>query len=117
MTPDELFADWPLSKELFAAVLRAAEGIGEVSVKATRSQVAFRRQRAFAWVWRPGQYLKGRVAPLVLTIALPWRDESPRWKQIVEPTPGHFTHHLELQDPADVDSEVEGWLRAAWQAA
>jgi hypothetical protein len=117
LTPDELFADQPLSKALFAAVLRAVEGIGAASVQTTRSQVAFRRRRAFAWVWRPGQYLKGHTAPLVLTVALPWRDGSPRWKEVVEPARGRFTHHLELRDPGDVDAEVAGWLRQAWEAA
>ena len=70
--------------------------IGDATVRATKSQVAFRRRRAFAWAWMPGQYLHGQVAPLVLTVALPARDPSPRWKQVVEPAPGRFIHHLEL---------------------
>lgn len=117
MTPDELFADKALPKTLFAAVQREVEALGVASIRATKSQIAFRRRRAFAWVWMPGQYLKGRTAPLVLTVALPWRDRSPRWKEIVEPVPGRFTHHLELNDPADIDEEVRGWLRQAWEAA
>jgi hypothetical protein len=54
---------------------------------------------------------------LVLTVYLPYRDGSTRWKQVVEPAPGRFTHHLELVDPAEVDEEVTSWLRAAWEAA
>lgn len=50
-------------------------------------------------------------------IHLPSRDESPRWKEIVEPALGHFMHHLELRDPAELDDEVHGWLRRAWEAA
>jgi hypothetical protein len=65
----------------------------------------------------PGKYLQGNVAPLVLTCALHRRDESQRWKQIVEPSPGRFTHHLELYTPGEVDSEVEAWLREAWQVS
>ena len=45
------------------------------------------------------------------------RDHSPRWKQVVEPAPGRFTHHLELRSVDEVDDEVGGWLREAWEAA
>jgi hypothetical protein len=66
----------------------------------------------------PGKYLHGRpVAPLVLTVSLPYRDPSPRWKQIVEPYLGRYTHHLELYTKSDIDEEVRGWLRAAWASA
>jgi hypothetical protein len=104
-----------------AAILEAARGvlrsIGPVEERLSTSQLAFRRRRAFAWAWAPGQYLRGPAAPLVLSIALRARDASPRWKEVVEPAPGRFTHHLELQEPGDVDAEVAGWLRTAWQAA
>jgi hypothetical protein len=35
----------------------------------------------------------------------------------VEPAKGRFTHHLELREPDEVDEEVAGWLREAWEAA
>jgi hypothetical protein len=80
----------------------------------SKSQVSFRRRKAFAWVWMPDQYLRGKSAPLVLALSFSHRDTSPRWKEIVEPRPGRFTHHLELFSVADVDGEVRGWLRDAW---
>lgn len=91
--------------------------IGLAELRVTKSQVAFRRRRGFAWAWRPGQYLHGQVAPLVLTVALPDRDPSPRWKQVVEPKPGNYIHHLELYASSDLDGEVAEWLRCAWEAA
>ena len=103
--------------ELCLAVLDAVKALGPVEVRTGKSQVAFRRRRSFAAVWRPGQYLRGRTAPLVLTIYLPFRDPSPRWKEVVEPAEGRFTHHLELWQQADVDDEVTRWLRRAWEAA
>jgi hypothetical protein len=117
MTPDEFFADQEVPKQLFERVQQAMEAIGNASIRATKSQIAFRRKRAFAWVWMPGQYLKGKHAPLVLSIALPAREQSPRWKEIVEPSPGHFMHHLELRSIVDIDEAVSGWLRRAWEAA
>lgn len=117
MTPEEFFAGQALPQELFAAIRQEVEALGKLSIRVTKSQIAFRRRRGFAWVWIPGRYLKGRMAPLVLTLSLPCRDRSPRWKEIVEPVPGRFTHHLELYTPGDVDEQVQGWLRQAWEAA
>ena len=117
MTPDEFFADQALPKELFAAIRQEVEALGQVSIRVTKSQIAFRRRRNFALVWMPGQYLRGRVAPLVLTLSLPGRDQSLRWKEIVEPAPDRFTHHLEVYTPVDIDEQVRGWLRQAWEAA
>lgn len=91
--------------------------LGPTQVRVTKSQVALRRISAFAWVWMPGKYLRGRTAPLVLTICLPSRDVSPRWKEIVEPAKGRHIHHLELFAASDIDREVLEWLRAAWDAA
>ena len=115
MTSDEFFANQPQSKQLFETVRREVESLGETSMRVTKSQVAFRRRRGFAWVWMPGMYLKRETPPLVLTLSLPRRDGSPRWKEIVEPYPGRCTHHLELRDQAEIDDEVRSWLKEAWE--
>jgi hypothetical protein len=117
MTLDEFFLDQPESRRLFEAVRSAIDAVGPATLRVTKSQVAFRRRKAFAWVWMPAQYLHRATAPLVLTIVLRRRDTSPRWKQTVEPVPGRFTHHLELRSAADIDDEVRGWLREVWMAA
>jgi len=43
--------------------------------------------------------------------------DAPRWKQVVEPAPGRFMHHLELRTVEDIDERVRGWLREACDAA
>lgn len=117
MTPDEFFAGKPLPFALFQAVAQAIGDLGQATARVTKSQIAFRRRRGFAWVWMPDRYLRGHTAPLVLSIALLRRDKSPRWKEVVEPAPGRLMHHLELYDPAEVDGEVAAWLREAWDQA
>jgi hypothetical protein len=117
MTLDEFFSGHDESRRLFEAIRRAVDSAGPAEIRITRSQVAFRRRKAFAWVWRPGQYLRGSTAPLVLTLPFGRRDESPRWKQVVEPVRGRFTHHLELFASSDIDDQVRSWLQEAWQAA
>lgn len=82
-------------------------------MRVTKSQIAFHRGRAFAWAWMPAKWLGGNMAPLVLSVRLPRRDRSRRWKEVVEPAPGRFMHHLELYVPGDIDTQVRRWLAAA----
>jgi hypothetical protein len=125
MTLDDFFRGRDESRRIFDALRAAVEAVGPVELRVTKSQVAFRkvpaqlrgRGIAFAWAWMPDVYLGPGHAPLVLTVALRRRDSSPRWKQVVEPVPGRFTHHLELYSPGEIDDEVRAWLAEAWQAA
>lgn len=45
------------------------------------------------------------------------RAASPRFMEVVYPSPALWMHHLELDGPDDVDDEVVGWLREAADAA
>lgn len=117
-TLDAFFRDQPLSRQIFDALRALIDEPGPCELAVTKSQVAFRRERPFAWAWMPGQYLRGRkLAPLVLSVALARRDPSPRWKQVVEPRPGRFMHHLELFSVNELDDEVRAWLREARELA
>lgn len=69
LTPEELFARRPEGLVIFRAVQDTTESIGEASVRVTKSQVAFRHRRGFAFVRRPGRHLANDV-PAVLPIAL-----------------------------------------------
>jgi len=115
-SPESFFAGHPDGLAVYHAVAEAVAALGDSQVRVTRSQIAFRRRKGFAWVWRPGQYVTSTV-PAVLSIALPREDGSGRFKQVVHPSPRVWMHHLELRSPGDVDPEVTGWLREAWTAA
>ncbi len=110
----EFFTGYKESQVIFDAVSASAADLDPLILQVTKSQIALYHHRAFAWAWIPGRYLRGRVAPLVLSVALRRRDASPRWKEIVEPAPGRFMHHLELYSADEVDAEVIEWLREAW---
>lgn len=107
----------PRAPLLFATVRSTINAIGPVQMRVTASQVAFRRQRSFAWTWLPGRYLAGAAAPLVLTVNLDRYDNSASWKEVAEPTLNHFLHHLELHSAADLAPEVLDCLREAWAKA
>jgi hypothetical protein len=117
LTPDDYLAGHELAQQLFAAICTIVGEIGDVTIRTSKSQIAFRRRRNFVWLWIPGSYLHGRGAPLVLTLVFAMRIESPRWKEVVQPRPGSFTHHMELFRLEDIDEAVRAWLRAAYEAA
>ncbi|TAK02632.1 MAG: hypothetical protein EPO36_01355 [Chloroflexota bacterium] len=117
MDLDAFFDGHPFARRVHDAVAAMIESLGPTEIRITKSQVAFRRRRGFAYLWIPGQYLARPGAEVVLSIALPARLDSPRWKEVVRPAPTTWMHHLEVRDLAELDDEVLGWLRAAFEAA
>ena len=114
VTADAFFAEAPpVARLVFDRLRTLVEELGPCTVRITRSQVAFRRTRGFAYLWVPGQYLARPQAPVVVSIALDHQLTSPRFKEVVEPSPGHWMHHLEVRDPDDLDDKVVGWLTEA----
>ncbi len=114
ITLAQFFEGHQESRKIFARLQAVMEAVTPAEQRITRSQIAFLRRRPFAWAWVPARYLRGKVAPLVLTIARRDRDPSARWKEIVEVTPGRFMHHLELYSAGEIDDQVAAWLREAW---
>ncbi len=119
MTPEDNLAGDELETRVPEAVRSALAGVGPpLEARATKSHVAFRRRRGFAYLWLPERYLGARGRGIVVvSIALGRRDGSPRWKQVVRPSPRHWMHHLEVRDPAEIDAEVVGWLLEAAERA
>jgi len=115
-TPEELFEGSADGLAIHDRVAGVVGSFGDVATRVTRSQVAFRHGRGFAYVWRPGQYVHSEV-PAVLSIALPHQVDSPRFKEVVHPSPKVWIHHLELNDVSQLDDEVRGWLREGWEHA
>lgn len=115
-TPEEFFSGSAPGLAVYRAVADAVAGLGGAEIRVGRSQVAFRRRRGFAYVWRPGRYVRSDV-PAVLSIALPRGLPSPRFKEVAHPAARMWLHHLELSDPGEVDAEVLAWLTEAYTAA
>lgn len=115
-TPEEVFRGSAEGLQLYLEVLALLEALVPASVQATKSQIAFRNRRGFAYVWHPGRYVRSDV-PAVLSIVLPRRIDSGRFKEIVHTSPTLWLHHLELRSAADLDAEVAGWLREAYDHA
>lgn len=114
-TPEEFFAGNLLGTEVFERVSSALAELGEFEIRVTKSQIAFRRRRGFAFLWDPGQYLDTQVR-VVLSLALGNRHDSTRFKEVVHPSMHVWMHHLEVGSVEEVDGEVVGWLGEAYQA-
>jgi len=112
---EELFPH-EAGRAVLRAVTDVVEALGEHEVRVSRSQVAFRRRRGFAYVWRPGRYVRSDV-PAVLSLALDHELRDDRFKEVVHLSVRGWMHHLELASPAEVDHQVRGWLRLAYDAA
>lgn len=112
----EFFHGDPVGLQVYEDVVAALATLGPSSVRVSRSQVAFRAARGFAYLWRPDRYLRSTV-PVVLSIALPEQVASPRFKEVVHPATNVWMHHLEVLRADQVDEEVRGWLAAAYAAA
>ena len=117
MEPEEFFAGEPLGLAVYGKVRAVIESFGPFEVRVSKSQVAFRRARGFAYIWLPGRYLARPNAPVVLSIAVDRKIDSPRFKQVVQPPTGPWMHHLEVQGIEELDDEVAGWLAEAAEGA
>lgn len=119
-TPEDLFAHSPTGLTIcraFATLVAEVTG-DDVTTRTTKTQVAFRRRRGFAFVWPPWVGVRDHVdAPAVVSFVLPREVRTPRIEQVAHPTSTAWTHHVEVRDPAELDDEVAAWVREAYDAA
>lgn len=117
-TPEEFFAASDVGAATFRWVQDVLANAGvDFTVSTSKSQVAFRRRRGFAYLWLPGQYLHRPDAEVVLSLALTNEVPSSRFKEIVHPAAKIWMHHVEIHAMDDLNDEVAGWVREAAEAA
>ena len=115
-TPELVFAASPVGLRIFHRLRDLVADLPDLDIRVTTSQVALWHSSGFAYLWYPGRYVRSEV-PAVLSLALPAPADSPRVKQVGHPSPGVWMHHFELGDPDQLDEEMAGWLRTAYDAA
>jgi hypothetical protein len=62
LTVEKYFEDREESRSIFDVVRAAVTEAGPSEMRVTKSQISFRRRRAFAWVWIPEKYLRRKSA-------------------------------------------------------
>lgn len=114
MALERFFAKLPGSLALYKAVEGAVlAAMSPVSIEVQKSQVTFRNGHNFLAVWQ--RRFKGMPEVFVLvTFGLSHRLDSPRVWNAAEPYPNRWTHHVVVSSAEEVDAELLGWIREAY---
>ncbi|MDD4796280.1 MAG: DUF5655 domain-containing protein [Eubacteriales bacterium] len=88
---------------------------GNISIKASKTQISFRNRHIFATVSLPLRRKRGMPGALVVSFGLSYRLNEPRIWQVAQPYPNRWTHHVLIADCADVDDQLLKWLDAAYR--
>jgi hypothetical protein len=91
----------------FQRLVEAAEKSGPVTVVPEKTRIAFQVRMSFAAFTLRRRWVDGHVV-------LARRLESPRFRRVDVISPRNQVHVFRLQDPSEVDAEVERWLEEAY---
>ena len=113
------FDQRPQEAALYEALFqRLCGAVPDASVKVQKSQISFYGRRLFAAASIPVR--RKRSWPehcLLVTFGLAFRLDSPRIAVAVEPYPNRWTHHVVIDRPEQLDEELMGWVRDAYDFA
>ncbi len=93
---EQIFSRWP-----------------DVEIRVARTQITFKARYGFAFV---SLRRMGRRCPevfIVVSFGLGREVRSERIFAASEPYPNRWTHHVIVSRPAEIDSELMGWLAEA----
>ena len=110
------FEDHLKALPLYEAFEAQVERLGEVNIRVQKTQVTFSNRRNFAFVsFLPARKAKDRPKTYItITFGLGRRVDSPRIDIATEPYPGRWTHHVLISSTEDIDGELMGWIREAY---
>ena len=108
---DALFAGKdPSVRRTYDRVLEVVRGVGDVRAEPKKTSVHLVRSSGFAGV-------HPRKSALVLNVRLDRAVVSERLLKAERVSANRYHNELKLAGPEDVDAQVEGWLRAAYELA
>jgi hypothetical protein len=97
----------PELRALFDALAKAVKACGPCEVLAEKTRIAFHRRMSFLSVYP-------RKDHLILGFVLAARDEHPRFESVQTFSPRNHLHNLRLRAVDEIDDDVRGWIRAAY---
>lgn len=103
----------PLYEQLLELVRQT---VGPFSIRVQKTQITWSNRYVFACI----SFAKVRPAKLrpqtylVVTFGLDHHVESPRIDIATEPYPHRWTHHVLISAPEEIDGELIGWVREAY---
>ena len=110
-TVQQHFADRaPEVKATYAAILKAAKKLGNVQEDPKKTSIHLVRKTAFAGV-------ATRKAALILTLKSDADVKSNRIMRREQASANRWHVEIKLESPDQVDRELEGWLKKAYELA
>lgn len=86
----------------------------DVRIKISKTQISFYGRYLFAAASLPKRKKEDH---LVVTFGLGYQKESPRIFSSTEAARNRCTHHVAVRTAAELDDELFGWLREAYEFA
>ena len=89
----------------------------EYSIKVQKTQISFYNCHMFACVSFAKVKRKAELPPhwLVLTFGLSYPKQSDRIAVCTEAARNRFTHHMVIADSEELDAEIMGWIKEAYE--
>ena len=111
------FEGKPEALSLYETFAEKLESLGEMTVRVQKSQISFSNRHNFAFVsFLPARKAKERPQNYItITFGLNHRMDSPRIDIATEPYPNRWTHHILISSPEDIDEELMGWIKEAYE--
>lgn len=111
------FGEKTLELGLYEALMeRLTQAVPEMTARVQKSQISFYGRHLFGAASLPIRRKKDWPKRcLVVTVGLARRLDSPRVAVAVEPYPNRWTHHVLIERPEQIDGELIGWLREAYE--
>ncbi|HEX9944784.1 MAG TPA: DUF5655 domain-containing protein [Thermoanaerobaculia bacterium] len=100
----------PAVRAIYDRLLAAAKSFGRVREEPKKTSIHLARKTAFAGV-------ATRKNALLLTLKSATDLRSPRVAKREQASANRWHLEVRLDDPAQVDGELEGWLRSAYELA
>lgn len=104
----------PIYRRLESEILSACPG---TSVEVRKTQISFKCRYLFACAsFLPAKRKAERPDPyLTVTFGLDYPKRSPRIAVATQARPDRWTHHVLVGSPEEIDSELLGWIREAYE--
>jgi hypothetical protein len=106
--------DWharmgPRARALYDRFEQMIAACGEYHVAPAKTRIAFLARVRFSGITSISE--KG----MTCAFALPQPIRSSRFVKVEEVVPGWWVHRLRISDPAELDDEVQGWIRESYR--
>lgn len=99
----------PRGRRLYNRFERLIANCGAYHAAPAKTRIAFLARVRFASVTRVNE------DGMTFGFAMPYPVKSARFEKVEEVVPGWWTHRLVVTEPAQLDEEVQAWLRESYR--